>query len=762
MKMAEPLRRIVIVCLIVTGISEGFVQVIVLRELLAGFYGTELLTGIALGGWMLLNSLGCLLSAKIFVNVSLKSLLWIQAIVGLTAFLTCSGILAGCSYLASNIHSQINWLSYAVLALLILLPFCVLSGIQYIVGLRILAGITGYSELKSSSDSYVYNSAGMLAGFLIATFFLISRFNSVRSALLIMGLNCFAVVFISLILPGAKRTTALIFLSGLIIYAGIFASGVPERVFQSSVALRAPLEQIEKTADTNYSRLVVTSSHNQYNFYLNGCVEGVFPDFDPTIEKKVHFALLMHPNPERVFVMGGLTAGVLDELLKHQPLEVDYGEIDPDYLAVALEYMQNSSKSKYNKVQFINSDVRSYLQEVKGLYDVIIVIPPPPATLSANRYYTTEFFRVAGNALRKGGLFCTGLSSSDTYAGNGMKRLNYSVFKALGAVFPSAVIIPGEEGVIISGNTVFDGSALKEMMARRYKDRKIEANLVTPEYIELMLDPQRLKDARGNFIYEGPSVTNNDYFPASMQYYSIILSERENVVGYQILNWFSLQPTTRLFLIFLLLGMIPLMIKIAGLGPAKNKAEKPLLSYMIFISGMAGFSGFIILVYLFQVKSGSLYGDIGIISAANLGGYALGAGMAGKFGKVSGKIVITVFVCMLTVLIFVLLSASIPIILTKKISFIVLILLWGILNGAVYPLLSKYASALGQNKIKDFAGLYVFELTGAACGAVLTGVLLLGAIGVTYTVLLIIAALAFNMLQLFLATQERDACFKIV
>ncbi len=756
MKRAGPSHLKVKAAILVTGISEGIVQVIILREILAGFYGTELLTGVIIAGWIVLNSIGCLLSSRILGKVSLKFLLRIQMIIGITAFLTCVGMLAGCSFLASNSHSQINWLYYSFLALLVLLPFCVSAGIQYVVSVLALAGLPGYDDLKASTDSYVYNSAGMFVGFLLATFFLITHFNTVESALLILGVNLAVVVLVSVLLMGLKKTTIFIFVSGIVFYAGIFAYGVPDRLFQSAAAFRVPMERIEETADTKYSRLLVTSYSGQYNFYTNGYLEGAYPDFDQTIEKKVHFALLMHPNPESVFIMGGLTAGVLDEILKYEQVEAVYGEIDPEYLSIALRYMRRSSDTKYDGVQFISSDVRSYLQQVKERFDVIIVIPPPPATLSTNRCYTKEFFEVAKNALKKDGLLCTSLNSSETYAGNNLKRLNYSIFRALGNAFQSTIIIPGEEGVVISSNSTWDGAVLKQTILQRYKDRHIATNLLSPEYINLMLDPIRIKEARENFSYKGLTIANNDYFPSAMQYYSAVLNERENVTGYHALNWFSLHSPTLLFLMFLLLLMAPVIIDTLFTVLSAKTVSKPFLGYTAFISGLTGFSCFSILIYMYQLKIGSLYGDIGFISAANLCGYSVGAIAASKLKKTNKRVLISVFLCTQALLVAILLSAKLPLILTNRLSFIGFILLWGIINGAVYPLLSKYTAGLNQRGIHDFIGLYMFELLGASFGATVTGILLLGTIGLTYTILLIVAALSLNILQLAIYTKERN------
>ncbi len=739
--------------LLVTGLSEGIVQIVVLREVLAGFNGTELLTGVILAGWMALNSIGCFLSSRILAKATCKTLLRMQGIVGATAFFACMGMLAGCSLLASNAHSQIDWLRYSVLSLLVFLPFCVSAGVHYTLCVRVMSELQGYDGLRSAAESYAYDSMGMLIGFLLGTFLLMTRFNPAETALLVLGVNLLAVALASLLITGWKKTAVGLILCGVALYAGLFASGVPDRLFQSAAALRVPLERLEEVVDTRYARLLVTSSKQQYNFYANGYMEGVLPDFDPAIEKAVHFALLMHEHPDKVFIMGGLTAGVLDEVLKHRPVEAVYGDIDPDYLSTTLKYIKQLSGKAYDGVEFVSSDVRSYLQRTADRYDVIILSPPPPATLSTNRYHTEEFFRIAAHALQADGLLCTGLSSPETYAGKNQKRLNSSIFQALSAAFHSTLIVPGDEGVVIAGNTAWNEASLKQNILQRYTDRQLEADLVSPEYIELMLNPIRMQAARASFSYDGLSVANDDYFPSAMQYYAALTNERENITGYRVLDWFSTQPPARLLLMFLLLLLAPLLLRALCSMTSLGADRKPYTGYIAFISGLAGFSGISIITYLYQIKIGSLYGDIGTISAASFCGYALGAIAAGKLKKKNGGTIIAVYLCALMLLAVILLSTKLPL-LTTKASFILLILFWGTLNGAVYPLLSKVTSEVREGKLQAFMGLYMLELLGAALGAALTGILLLGTVGFAYTVILIAAALAFAILQLFLCDRE--------
>lgn len=755
MKIDENLHIKIKAAIVVSGISGGIVQILVLREILAGFAGTELLTEVVTAGWMAVNALGCLAAYRLFRNIPLKILLRLQLCIGIVGLFTCCGMLAGCSFLASNSHAQMNWLCYSGLALAILLPFCLLSGVQYTVAVWALADLPEYAGVKAASIGYVYDSLGMLAGFLLVTLFLALKLNTVASAMLVLGINLIMAILFSFSLPKMKRTIMIMVLSGILMFSSAIAFHLPELIFQSIIEIRTPSEKLEDEIDTKYSRLLVTSSSEQYNFYTSGYLESAYPDYNESIEKKVHFALLLHPDPQKVFVMGGLTSGVLDEVLKYKPDKVVYGDIDPDYISMALRYLEMAGGNKYSYVDFIVNDVRSYFQQTNETYDVIILTPPVPATLAANRYYTQEFFSLAEKDLEEDGLLVTETPSTETYAGISMKRLNASILLALESAFDHTLVIPGNEGVLIASNG-YDGWAnLEQNIIKRYDERHLNTKLISPEFTSYTLNSRRLKEARENFEFEGSCIANSDSFPSSIWYYSMVKNEQENIPDSNIASFLSGQPPLRLFFVFFLVLLLPVIIQLAGTVFSRRKGRRHFIEYIAFLSGMSGFSCLTILTYLYQVKIGSLYSDIGIISAASLCGYALGATIARKIKHSGKRAVVTIFFCIQGLLALILLSVKQPLLLENRVEFIMLILLSGSFHGALYPLLSEYTASAYKGELGNFFGLYALELVGSATGAVLTGIILLGTIGLFYTILLIFAAIALCvMLSLWPASSR--------
>ena len=75
--------------------------------------------------------------------------------------------------------------------------------------------------------------------------------------------------------------------------------------------------------------MALTELEDSYSVYQNGLLMFTMPDLY-TSEESVHLALLEHPNPRRVLLIGGGIGGSLFQVLQHPHIEhVDYVELDP-------------------------------------------------------------------------------------------------------------------------------------------------------------------------------------------------------------------------------------------------------------------------------------------------------------------------------------------------------------------------------------------------------------------------------------------------
>src|SRR5512146_423373 len=90
----------------------------------------------------------------------------------------------------------------------------------------------------------------------------------------------------------------------------------------------------------------------------------------------VHPAMLMHPNPKRVFIVGGGEGATLREVLRHKSVEycmmVDIDqEVVEKSKELLPEWHQGAFDDPRTDLRFM--DARKYLEETTDSYDAIII-----------------------------------------------------------------------------------------------------------------------------------------------------------------------------------------------------------------------------------------------------------------------------------------------------------------------------------------------------------------------------------------------------
>jgi len=125
-------------------------------------------------------------------------------------------------------------------------------------------------------------------------------------------------------------------------------------------------------------------------------------------EPLVHPALLAHPHPERVLLIGGGDGGALREILLHDTVKrVDFAELDADIVSFSRKHLIHIHQGAFDdpRVQTTFGDGRKFVEAAAGAYDVIIMDMTDPE--GPSRFlYTREFFAAVRTALNNdGGLF---------------------------------------------------------------------------------------------------------------------------------------------------------------------------------------------------------------------------------------------------------------------------------------------------------------------------------------------------------------------
>ncbi len=137
-------------------------------------------------------------------------------------------------------------------------------------------------------------------------------------------------------------------------------------------------------------------------------------------ESLVHPAMVLHPNPRRVLILGGGEGATLREVLKHDSVEeavmVDIDEVVVEFSKKYLEYMhQGSFYDKRAKVVIM--DGLKYVRETpSNSFDVVILdLTDPYASEVAKPLYSIESFKEIDRILRRDGVVITQAGNSFFY-----------------------------------------------------------------------------------------------------------------------------------------------------------------------------------------------------------------------------------------------------------------------------------------------------------------------------------------------------------
>lgn len=121
-----------------------------------------------------------------------------------------------------------------------------------------------------------------------------------------------------------------------------------------------------------------------------------------------HLPMLLHKNPQKVWVLGmgtGMTAGATSV---HPEVEsVTVAELEKHVVPAARTFADYNHNFLDNpKVKVVLNDGRNYLLTTEERFDVITADPIHPWSQGAAYLYTDEYYRLAANRLRPGGVMC--------------------------------------------------------------------------------------------------------------------------------------------------------------------------------------------------------------------------------------------------------------------------------------------------------------------------------------------------------------------
>jgi len=154
-------------------------------------------------------------------------------------------------------------------------------------------------------------------------------------------------------------------------------------------------------------------------------------------EALVHPAMITHPNPRNVLILGGGEGATLREVLRHETVKkVVMVDIDREFVDLCKKYLKKWHRGSFRdrRVDILFIDAMKYMEDTRYNFDIIIGdISDPVEEGPALKIYTKEFYNLLKSALAPNGIFVTHATEVNyaTY-----KKTAKKILEMLNARFP--------------------------------------------------------------------------------------------------------------------------------------------------------------------------------------------------------------------------------------------------------------------------------------------------------------------------------------
>ena len=178
-------------------------------------------------------------------------------------------------------------------------------------------------------------------------------------------------------------------------------------------------------------------------------------------EALVHPALVLHPQPRSVLVVGGGEGATLREALRHRTVErVVMVDIDAAAVQACRTYLPGWHQGAYDdpRLEMVHADARQVLADSAAQFDAIVVdITDPLAGGPSYRLFTREFYELVAARLSPRGALAVQAESTDIGAWDAHLAVVHTVRQVFPHVAPYRAHVPsfGESwGFLVASQTV--------------------------------------------------------------------------------------------------------------------------------------------------------------------------------------------------------------------------------------------------------------------------------------------------------------------
>ena len=192
-----------------------------------------------------------------------------------------------------------------------------------------------------------------------------------------------------------------------------------------------------------YARIdIVDTAEYGRMLFLDGIAQSAEQDEFIYHESLVHPAMLLHPNPRSVCIIGGAEGATIREVAKYQDVSrIVMVDIDEELVKICKQHLGSWSNGAYEdrRLQLHIGDGRKFLEQTEETFDVIMVDLNDPTEDSPAIYlFTREFYQLVYHRLGKEGIAC--FQGTDLQPNK--LRLHARIYNTISSVFPRVISYP--------------------------------------------------------------------------------------------------------------------------------------------------------------------------------------------------------------------------------------------------------------------------------------------------------------------------------
>jgi len=246
---------------------------------------------------------------------------------------------------------------------------------------------------------------------------------------------------------------------------------------------RSKYQQIDIVDTEEFGRVLV----------LDGLVQSSEYDEYYYHESLVHPAMVLHPNPERVLILGGGEGATLREVLKYRTVRrAVMVDIDEDVVQLSKQYLASWHMGAFDdsRAEVVIEDGKAYVERTSERFDVVVMdLTDPYGPEIARELYKESFIRRLSSILTDSGAVATQAGTSFFFPDE-YRNLVESFRKVFRYVDEYSTWIPsfGYACNFIVASKVGSLAALsEEEIDRRLRERGVTTRFVSGRVLKALL-----------------------------------------------------------------------------------------------------------------------------------------------------------------------------------------------------------------------------------------------------------------------------------